>query len=158
MPIFSIIFLLLLTVPVLEIFLLIQVGSVIGAWNTILFVFATAFLGAYLLRKQGMSTIARAQAAMGRKEIPAVEMLEGVMLVFTGTLLLTPGFFTDAIGFICLIPVVRQLLAKRLIRHFTLMQAGGTTTSQHRPGSKPQSDKSSDQTTIEGEFWRDEDK
>ena len=146
MPIFSILFLLLLTVPVLEIYLLIKVGSVIGAGYTILLVFATAILGAYLLRKQGLSTLARAQEALKNNEIPAMEMLEGVILLLTGALLLTPGFFTDTIGFLCLIPVIRQFLVKKLIGQFTVIQAGSARYTE------------TESKTIEGEFWRDDKK
>lgn len=146
MPIFSILFLLLLTVPVLEIYLLIKVGSVIGAGYTILLVFATAILGAYLLRKQGLSTLARAQEALKNNEIPAMEMLEGVILLLTGALLLTPGFFTDIIGFLCLIPVIRQFLVKKLIGQFTVIQAGRARYTE------------TESKTIEGEYWRDDEK
>lgn len=146
MPIFSILFLLLLTVPVLEIYLLIKVGSVIGAGYTILLVFATAILGAYLLRKQGLSTLARAQEGLKKNEMPAMEMLEGVILLFTGALLLTPGFFTDSIGFLCLIPVIRQFLVKKLIGQFTIIQAGSARHTE------------TESKTIEGEFWRDDEK
>jgi len=145
MPIFSILFLALLTVPVLEIYLLIKVGSMIGAGLTILIVFGTAILGAYLLKKQGLSTFARAQKSLNNHEIPAMEMMEGLILFITGALLLTPGFFTDTIGFLCLIPAVRQFLVKKMISQFTVIQAT-STHSQVKTESK----------TIEGEFWRDE--
>ncbi len=154
MPIFSVLFLLLLTVPVIEIFLLIKVGSSIGAGYTILLVFGTAILGAYLLRKQGLSTLARAQQHLGNQQIPAMEMIEGLILLLTGALLLTPGFFTDAFGFLCLIPAVRQILAKKLIKQFTVIQAGNTFTQPHSTNSETKSGTH----TIEGQFWKDEDK
>ncbi len=149
MPIFSILFIIFLTIPVLEIYLLIKVGSAIGSGYTILLVFATAILGAYLLRKQGLSTFARAQSSLSKHELPAMEMMEGLILLLTGALLLTPGFFTDVVGFLCLIPMVRQLLVKKLISKFTVIQASGSyTQEQDKTESK----------TIEGEFWRDDEK
>ena len=145
MPIFSILFFALLTVPVFEIYLLIKVGAQIGPGYTILLVFVTAILGAYLLRMQGLSTFARAQDSLKKHEMPAMEMMEGLILLFTGALLLTPGFFTDTIGFLCLIPVIRQFLVKKLISKFTVIQATNTHT-ETKTESK----------TIEGEFWRDD--
>lgn len=147
MPIFSILLLIFITVPVFEIYLLIKVGSEIGAGYTILLVFFTAILGAHLLRKQGLSTFARAQQSLNNREIPAMEMMEGMILLLTGALLLTPGFFTDVIGFLCLIPAIRQFMVKKLISQFTVIQAGGTHT-ETKTESK----------TIEGEFWRDDEK
>ena len=151
MPIFSILFIIFLTIPVLEIYLLISVGSAIGAWYTILLVFGTAVLGAYLLRKQGLSTFARAQTSLSNHEMPAMEMMEGLILLLTGALLLTPGFFTDAVGFLCLIPMVRQFLVKKLISKFTVIQAGSTY-------SQTQEQTQTESKTIEGEFWRDDEK
>ncbi len=145
MPIFSILLILFLTIPVLEIYLLIKVGSAIGAGLTVLIVLGTAILGAYLLKKQGLSTFSRAQQSLNNNEIPAMEMMEGLILLITGALLLTPGFFTDAIGFLCLIPMVRQYLVKKMIGQFTVIQATRTHT-EVKTESK----------TIEGEFWRDE--
>ena len=104
-------FLLFLLVPMLEIYLLIQVGGVIGALPTVLLVVLTAFIGAYLLRQQGFATLQKAQESLARGELPAGSLLEGAILLVTGALLLTPGFFTDAVGFICLVPVARQAIA-----------------------------------------------
>jgi len=149
MPIFSILFITFLTIPVLEIYLLINVGSAIGAGYTILLVFGTAILGAYLLRKQGLSTFARAQNSLNNHEVPAMEMMEGLILLLTGALLLTPGFFTDVVGFLCLIPMARQFLVKKLISKFTVIQANS---------SYMQEQASTESKTIEGEFWRDDEK
>ena len=146
---FSTIFILFLTIPVFEIYLLIQVGSVFGVGFTILTVLATAIIGAYLLRRQGLSTFARAQRSLSKHELPAMEMMEGLILLLTGALLLTPGFFTDAVGFLCLVPVIRQFLVKKLIRQFSVIQAGNAT-SQTNNRANPES------KILEGEFWRDD--
>ena len=105
---FQILLLLFLVVPIIEIYLLIQVGGYLGAGTTIFLVVFTAVLGAWLLRIQGFSTMRRVQNSVARGEIPAIEMLGGVLLLLSGALLLTPGFFTDTIGFLLLFPVVRH--------------------------------------------------
>lgn len=115
-PVFAILF---LVVPLVEIYLLIQVGQVIGAGWTILLVVLTAVIGVALLRLQGLSTLHRAQRKMQQNELPAIEILEGMGLLVAGALLLTPGFFTDAIGFLLLFPPTRRWLvggiAERMI-------------------------------------------
>ena len=112
----GLLFLLFILVPLVEIYFLIQVGSVIGAIPTIGLVVFTALLGAMLLRFQGMTTLQRTRMSMAEGQVPALEMLEGVLLLFAGVLLLTPGFFTDAIGFAFLIPPLRQALILWFIR------------------------------------------
>lgn len=111
---FPFVLLLFFLIPLIEIYVLIQVGSVIGAGWTIALVVLTAVIGVQLLRQQGLSTMTRAQQKMQAGEMPAVEMLEGLALVLAGALLLTPGFFTDAIGFALLLPPIRQMLLKTL--------------------------------------------
>ncbi len=101
---------LIITVPLIEIYLLIKIGSVIGALPTILMVVLTAVLGAALLRQQGLAALQRFQIAIAKEEVPATELLEGVILLIGGILLLTPGFFTDAIGFLCLLPFSRKFI------------------------------------------------
>lgn len=100
---FYILFLLFLGIPLLEIYLLIEVGAKIGALPTVFLVVFTAVLGVFLLRIQGFSTLTRLRGTLAQGGIPAVEMLEGAVLLVTGALLLTPGFFTDALGFLCLV-------------------------------------------------------
>lgn len=140
-----ILFLFFLAVPLLEIYLLIEIGSVIGAIPTVFMVVFTAVLGAMLLQAQGISTLRRVQEATARGEVPAVEMLEGFFLIIGGILLLTPGFFTDIIGFLCLVTPLRRALIKAWLRR-RMVPPGGS-------GSRP-----ADSThTIEGECWRDDD-
>ena len=101
-----------LIVPIIEIYLLIQVGEVIGAGWTILLVVLTAVIGVWLLRIQGLSTLMRAQQRLQANELPASELLEGMALVIAGAFLLTPGFATDTLGFLLLIPFTRQWMVK----------------------------------------------
>jgi UPF0716 protein FxsA len=149
---FRFLFLLFLIVPVVEIYLLIQVGSVIGALNTIAIVIGTAVLGAYLLKRQGLSTFARVQETMARGEVPAIEMMEGILLLITGALLLTPGFFTDTIGFLGLIPGIRRAFIIWLLKRGAIIQFQG----RNGPKNGPQGPSSRGPDAIEGEFRRED--
>lgn len=116
---FPLIAVLFLVIPIIEIYLLIQVGQVIGAGWTIFLVVLTAVIGVALLKHQGLSMLNRAQLKMKQNELPAREILEGMGLVVAGALLLTPGFFTDSIGFLLLFPPTRiwlvSAIASRLV-------------------------------------------
>lgn len=114
MPLLLLVF---IAVPILELYLLIKVGSIIGALPTIAIVMMTAVIGTWLLRQQGLATLQRYQNNLGQGKLPAMELIEGMVLLFGGALLLTPGFFTDAIGFLCLIPVTRQALIWRFMKY-----------------------------------------
>lgn len=115
---FAVLLFALLSVPLLEIYLLISIGALIGAGATIVVVILTAVLGAWLLRLQGLQTLARVRTAINHGELPALELIEGVILLVSGIVLLTPGFFTDAFGFIGLVPAIRRRVAAAIIRHF----------------------------------------
>jgi UPF0716 protein FxsA len=110
------VFILFLVVPFVEIYLLVEIGARIGAPWTILLVVMTAIVGAWLVRVQGLATWRRFQASLARNELPAAELVEGLCLLIAGALLLTPGFFTDAVGFACLIPPFRRALIRRCLR------------------------------------------
>jgi len=125
---FPLIAVLFLVVPLLEIYLLIQVGQVIGAGWTVFLVVLTAVIGVALLKAQGISTLNRAQQKLQANELPAREILEGMGLVVAGALLLTPGFFTDAIGFVLLFPPTRIMLVKAVASRMVV------TTSAHVHG------------------------
>lgn len=117
-------------IPLLEIGLFIEIGGAIGALPTIALVIITAVLGVALLRLQGLITLARIREKLSRDEIPAVDMVEGLMLLVAAVLLLTPGFFTDAVGFLCLVPALRRPLAIRLLHYLAThhRRNGGRTT------------------------------
>lgn len=154
MSFFRILFLLFLGIPILEIYLLLKVGGSIGALPTVALVVLTAVVGVWLLRLQGYITIARMQNSLNRGELPAETMLEGVMLFVAGALLLTPGFFTDAIGFLLLIPVTRGWIARFMLRRMMVMsQFQARHTSQ-----SGQTYQSSATDVIEGEFISHDDK
>jgi UPF0716 protein FxsA len=103
-----ILFVLFIVVPLVELYFLFQVSDVIGGWETILLVIITAFLGSYFIRQQGVSTILKAQQNMQQGQLPAMELVEGLILVIAGVMLVTPGFITDSFGFLLLIPPLRQ--------------------------------------------------
>ncbi len=147
MRIVQVIFLFFLIVPFVEIYLLLQIGGIVGVFPTVLLVVFTAVLGAWLLRQQGFSTWQRLQANLAQGKVPAYEMIEGPLLLIGGALLLTPGFFTDALGFACLIPQVRRKFAKYVIEnHLIDFQSGSPF---QKPRSKPDN-------VIEGEFKKEE--
>lgn len=140
--------------PVLEMWVLIEVGSKIGALTTIGLVLFTAMLGLALLRQQGVSTIMRANQRMQAGQLPAQEMVEGIFLAVGGALLLTPGFITDAIGFACLIPGLRHLIIGRLLKKAIFRATSGRAGFYHSAQGYRASS-SSDDDIIEGEFRQD---
>jgi UPF0716 protein FxsA len=143
---FQSIFLLVLIIPFVEIYLLLKVGGIIGAFPTIFLVVFTAVLGTWLLRQQGFATFQRLQANLAQGTIPAYEMIEGPIILVGALLLLTPGFITDILGFVCLIPQLRKKIAQYVIENH-LVQAGG----QFQWG-KPK-----DKDVLEGEFRKEDD-
>jgi UPF0716 protein FxsA len=155
MPVFRYLLLLFLLVPLIEIYFLIKVGDVIGAGWTVFLVVFTAVLGAWLLRLQGLSTLNRVQQSLQRGELPAAAMLEGLLLLMAGALLLTPGFVTDSIGFLLLVPPLRHALARWLIAR-GLLQAGFRPPPGAGGGAPPSASESSHRT-LEGEFERRDD-
>jgi UPF0716 protein FxsA len=105
-------------VPVVEIYLLIKVGSQIGALNTVLLVIATGFAGAYLARMQGLHTMYRVRASLDQGVTPTEELLDAMLIFAAGMVLLTPGFVTDALGLLLLIPETRRWFKDYLKRKF----------------------------------------
>lgn len=132
-------------IPLIEIYLLIKVGSLIGALPTVFLVVFTAVLGAVLLRQQGFATLMRVQAMLARGQIPAIEVMEGAVLLVGGVLLLTPGFFTDAVGFVCLIIWA--------IRRGVVTATATATGTGSGPASGDQGPR-----TLNGEYWKDDER
>lgn len=132
--------------PLIELYLLIEVGSEIGAIPTIALSLFTAVLGGWLVRMQGFAVLFRAQSQMANKEVPAIELMEGAMLLLVGLALLLPGFITDAIGFLLLIPPVRRGFIVRWLR------ARGTL----QPGEVHVRTESRSERIIEGDYKRED--
>lgn len=103
-------------VPLIELYLLIEVGSEIGALPTILLTLLTAAIGTWLVRMQGLGVLARVARSLAADELPALELMDGALLLVAGLFLLLPGFLTDALGFLLLVPPVRHRLIRRTVR------------------------------------------
>ena len=103
-------------IPVVEIYLLIQIGTIFGALTSIALVIVTGFLGAYLARIQGLQTLFRIQKSLHDGQMPSGELLDALLIGIAGLVLLTPGFLTDAFGFLLLIPHTRTAIKQWLHR------------------------------------------
>ena len=141
---FKILFFMFLAIPLIEIAILLEIGKVVGVAYTIILVIGTAALGAALLRQQGLSTTAKVQMNMDQGNLPATELIEGLMLLVAGALLLTPGFFTDVFGFLVLIPALRRRIAQTFLANFIQSQIDIRQTNVGN--------------TIEGEHWESDSK
>lgn len=131
--------LLFLATPLIEIALFIQVGGWLGLWPTLALVVITAVAGVTLLRAQGLRTITRARTRIERREAPIEEIFDGLCLAVAAVCLLTPGFFTDAVGVALLIPAVRALLRGYVLARMVVhMQHGpGAHNGPGYPGAGP---------------------
>jgi UPF0716 protein FxsA len=144
-----------LAVPLIEIALFIQIGGAIGLWPTLLIVILTAVLGTYLVRTQGLMAISRLQSSFSQLQDPTEPLAHGAMILFAGALLLTPGFFTDGLGFALCVPFIRtwvfhKLRQKIKVRSFTM---GSTNMGS----SGPQPHRPYDPNVIDGDFEEVED-
>ncbi|MCW8109080.1 FxsA family protein [Alteromonas ponticola] len=145
-------FLLFAIMPIVEIALLVQVGGIIGGWNTIALVLISAFVGAYFVRREGVHTLTTAQQKMQSNQIPGQELLEGLMLLVAGVLLVTPGFITDIFGLALVLPPSRKYIAKKLKKHLSMHVVSGSAfqSQQYYHSSAQAPDK--DEDIIEGEY------
>ena len=151
---FQILLIAFLAIPIIEIYLLIKVGGIIGVGWTIFIVIGTAVLGAGLLRQQGFSTWTRLNKSMAQGQLPPTILVEGILLLLSGAFLLTPGFFTDTIGFLFLTPFVRKMFAAYLLRRSMFMASSSMhKTYSSKTTSQPESH-SSQNNVIEGEYER----
>jgi UPF0716 protein FxsA len=108
--VFAVLALLFLVVPFVELFVLIQVGQAVGALPTIGLLVVVSIVGAWLVKREGMSVLRKAQEQVRIGHVPGRELVDGVLILFAGALLLTPGFFTDVLGIALLVPPVRAAL------------------------------------------------
>ena len=138
MPIFIFLF---IVMPIAEMAVLIQVGSEIGVFATIGLVLLTAVAGVALLKRQGLATLTRARQRLDSGELPAREVAEGMVLAAGGVMLLVPGFITDAIGLLCLIPGTRHWMMHQITKRMVVQgqgsrfffSAGGDPFGGHGP-------------------------
>ena len=124
-------------IPIIEISLFIEIGSIIGSFYTIILIFVTAIVGVFFVRQQGISTFQKITSQLQNLETPVQTMFEGLVILISGILLITPGFFTDALGFLGLIPFSRIIFIK-LVASYILSRYG---KQSHQ-----------NENTIEGEF------
>ena len=120
-------------VPVIEIALFIQVGGFIGLWPTLLIVILTAIAGTYLVRSQGRLALSQLQSSFGDLRDPTEPLVHGAMILFSGALLLTPGFFTDAVGFALLVPAFRTAVFKAIRSKINIQSFGAPGAGQAHP-------------------------
>lgn len=138
-------------IPLIEIAVFIQVGDQIGLWSTIGLVILTAVIGTMLLRQQGIQTLMRAQAHVAQNNLPAQELFDGVCLLFAGALLLTPGFVTDSVGFLLLIPAFRIKMGRALFQKLAQSGRFKANFHTHNATSDP-SPSQSDAPIIDADF------
>ena len=105
-------------IPLIEIYLMIKVGSVIGAFNTIFLIFFTAITGVYFARLEGLNAIKSGFNQLVRHELPIYEIISGAALAFAALLLIIPGFLTDILGFLLIIPTTRKIFIKNISSKF----------------------------------------
>ena len=110
------IFITIILVPIIEIYLLIKIGSEIGAITTILLIFTTAVVGVYYAKYEGLNTLRAGFAQLRQNETPTYEMLSGAAIAFAALLLIIPGFATDVLGFFLIFPLSRKLIFKNLLK------------------------------------------
>ena len=112
------IFLVIILVPIIEIYLLIKIGSQIGAITTILFIFCTAIVGVYYAKYEGLNTLKSGFAQLSKNKNPAYEVISGAAIAFAALLLIIPGFVTDTLGFLLIFPVSRNFIFGTLKKNF----------------------------------------
>ncbi|MFO7857010.1 MAG: FxsA family protein [Paracoccaceae bacterium] len=144
-------FVLLVVVPIVEIALFIEVGGWIGLWPTLAVVVGTAILGAALLRAQGRGVLNELQARMDRGEDPRGPIAHGALIVGAGALMLTPGFFTDAVGFLLLVPPVRSAVIAWGAARLAGRVRGAVFVAGARPGPGPRGPRPGGDV-VEGEY------
>ena len=140
-----IVFIAFVTVPILEIVIFMEIGGIIGFWPTIGIIILTAMIGTGLLRHQGLATLGRVRASLEQNRFPVEEVFDGLCLLVAGVLLLTPGFFTDAVGFFLFVPVFRGFFRGILTRSLIASGRVKTHSAGFPLGEGPG-------TVIDGEF------
>lgn len=137
-------FALFVIIPVIEIGLFIQVGGWLGLWPTLLIVIATAVAGSWLVRNQGLLAMGQIRSSFERLSDPSEPLAHGAMILFSGALLLTPGFFTDTVGLLLLVPAVRSFAFRELKKRIKVQSFSVHSSQTYgRPA---------DEDVIDGDF------
>lgn len=159
---FKVLFLLFIAMPIVEIMVLMKVGSIFGALPTIALVILTAWAGAAMVRQQGLATFQSVQGKLSQGEIPSDEIIAALLLLVAGVMLLTPGFITDSFGLLLLWPVSRAKIVRMVQKHFVVAQSRRgqvfegqfTSHSFHQETSFEEPKVEHTNKTIDGEFER----
>ena len=113
------IFLLIILIPIIEIYLLIKIGAQIGALTTIILIFTTAVIGVYYAKYEGLNTLKSGFIQISKNQTPAYEMISGAAIALAALLLIVPGFITDVLGFLLIFPLSRKFIFNRIVKKFT---------------------------------------
>ncbi|MDE0758854.1 MAG: FxsA family protein [Pseudomonadales bacterium] len=145
-PLMKHLFYFLLAIPICEILILLELGTYLSIFDILLLIIGTAAIGLFLVRRAGLNTLIKGQNKLSKGEIPQIEVIEGLLLLITGALLLTPGLITDSVGFLILIPAIRKALAQyalsRIIPNIISKNPAADSPTQHRSST----------IILEGEF------
>jgi UPF0716 protein FxsA len=139
-----------IVVPIAELAVLIQVGQAIGIWWTIALLVADSLLGSLLMRAQGRATWRRFTEATRAGRVPAREVLDGVLVIFGGALLLTPGFISDVLGLLLLLPPTRAVVRAVLVRRLAYRMVGSIATPRERFGAPGRFDRDTRDYDVDG--------
>ena len=113
------IFLLIILIPIIEIYLLIKIGAQIGALTTIILIFTTAIIGVYYAKYEGLNTLKSGFIQISKNQAPAYEMISGAAIALAALLLIVPGFISDVLGFLLIFPLSRKFIFNRIVKKFT---------------------------------------
>lgn len=133
----AVLVLLFLVVPLVELYVLIQVGSAIGALNTIALLLLMGVAGGWLMKREGLGVVRRVQSQLQAGRVPAAEVVDGFLILFGGALMLTPGFLSDALGLALLVPPVRTLVRAGLARRLRVRVIGHDRHGRDDDGRGP---------------------
>ena len=125
----AVLFILFVVVPILELLVIIQVGQSVGAWNTVILLVVDSLVGAWLVKHQGIGLLKKSQDRLRKGELPSDEIFSGVTVLFAGALMLTPGFLTDLVGLLLLVPPIRAVVLMIVRRKFRSRIGTNFTTS-----------------------------
>ncbi len=123
-------------VPLVELYVLIQVGAAIGALNTVALLLLMGLVGGWLMKREGLSVVRRVQSQLRSGRVPTTEVVDGFLILFGGALMLTPGFLSDGLGLALLLPPVRALVRAGLARRLRVHVLGRPGTPMHGRGGR----------------------
>ncbi|GAA5132505.1 FxsA family protein [Thalassotalea piscium] len=156
---FRVLFLLFIIIPIIEITVLMQVGSWLGLWPTIGIVILTAWVGAKYVKQQGVATLQSVQEKMAKGQMPSDEIVEGMLLLIAGIVLVTPGFVTDIFGLVLLLPATRKGIIKTVQKHIVVNGVASGSAHFHQSSVNHPFEQNIDHhqgKTLDGEYERKE--